>query len=104
MLIEINTDKNIESSEGLIVHFTDTINHSLSRFDELITRIEVHLSDENGSKEGGDDKRCLLEARLKGLAPIAVTNHAATVHQAVKGAADKLHHALEKVIGQKAHH
>jgi ribosome-associated translation inhibitor RaiA len=104
MLVEINTDKNIESSEGLIAHFTDTLNDSLGRYDEQITRLEVHLSDENGSKTVGDDKRCLLEARLKGLAPIAVTNHASTVHQAVKGAADKLHHALEKAIGQKVHH
>ena len=38
---------------------------ALDRFSEQITRVEVHLSDENSDKKfGTDDKRCLLEARL----------------------------------------
>ena len=36
-------------------------------------RVEVHLSDENGKKQGEADKRCKLEARLSGLAPVGVT-------------------------------
>jgi hypothetical protein len=37
-----------------------------------ITRIEVHLSDENGKKEGHNDIQCILEARIEGRDPIAV--------------------------------
>ena len=101
MLIQINTDKNIEGGEGLIAHFTETLNNTLDRFDEQITRLEVHLSDENGKKEVGDDKKCVLEARIKGLNPIAVTSHAATLHQAVKAASEKLISSLEKAIGHQ---
>ncbi|MEO5942744.1 MAG: HPF/RaiA family ribosome-associated protein [Ferruginibacter sp.] len=104
MQIQVNTDKNIEGSEGLTAHCTELLNDALERFDEQITRLEVHLSDENGSKEGGDDKRCLIEVRLKGLNPIAVTHHANTIHLAVKGASEKVTNSLEKVIGhQRAH-
>ena len=64
MQIQINTDKNIEGSARMTAYFTDTLEDSLSRFSEQITSIQVHVSDENAHKEGGDDKRCLLEARL----------------------------------------
>lgn len=96
MQIQINTDKNIEGGENLIAHFTETLNTNLDRFDDQITRLEVHLGDENGKKEGGDDKRCLLEARIKGQNPVVVTQHADTLHKAVKGAIDKLTVVLEK--------
>ncbi|MCP9749367.1 HPF/RaiA family ribosome-associated protein [Ferruginibacter sp. HRS2-29] len=101
MLIQINTDKNIEGSEGLIVHFSEVLKDTLGRFDEQITRVEVHLSDENGSKEAGDDKKAMIEARLRGLNPIAVTSHADTIHKAVKAASEKLVHSLEKAIGHQ---
>ncbi len=104
MQIQINTDKNIESSERLIEHFTETLNSTLGRFDEQITRLEVHLSDDNGPKGGTEDKKCVLEARLKGLNPIAVTSHADTLHKAVKAASEKLIHSMEKAIGHKQTH
>lgn len=53
--------------------------------------MEVHLSDENSDKKGGnEDMRCMMEASLKGRQPIAVTDQAATVDQAADGAVDKL--------------
>ena len=36
------------------------------RFSAHITRVEVHLGDENAGKRGSDDKRCMMEARLEG--------------------------------------
>ena len=76
---------------------TDVLGHLTAR----ITRVEVHLSDEHGAKHGAEDKRCVMEARPQGLHPTAVTHHAATVHQAVDGAADKLKRALEHAIGRE---
>ena len=99
MTIQINTDKNIEGSERFTEYFTTLIQDELGRYDK-ITRIEVHLSDENGSKEGQADKRCLLEARLEGKQPIAVTNMADTHEQAVDGAIDKLKASLETIMGK----
>lgn len=55
-----------------------------------VTRLEVHLSDQNGGKSGQRDKRCVMEARLEGRQPIAASDDATTLDQAVRGAADKL--------------
>lgn len=100
MHIQFNTDNNIKGTEELRAPLKEMITKSLSRFSERITRIEVHLNDENSHKEGENDKRCMLEARLEGLQPISVTNKDATEEQAVKGAIDKLKSALDTVIGR----
>jgi len=88
--IQLNTDKNITGDERLQSYLSSLIENELSRFSDHITRIEVHLSDENGQKRGANDKRCMLEARLKNRQPIAVTSHANTVEKAVNDALDKL--------------
>ena len=98
MLIQINTDHNIEGGEAMNAHFTETLNDMLGRFDEHITRLEVHLKDVNGSKDIGNDKHCAIEARLKGLNPIIVNAEADEVHRAVKAAAEKLKVLLDKTI------
>lgn len=101
MQIQINSDRNIHADERLAEFVRDTLNHKLQRFANHLTRIEVHLSDENGkTKQDGHDKRCLLEARPQGLEPVAVTEFAPTVGQAVTGAADKLQRKLSAVIGK----
>lgn len=97
MTIQFNTDKTISGSEDDTAAFTAQIADELSRFSSHITRIEVHLSDENGKKDGLNDIRCLMEARLEGKQPIAVTNQADTADQAVSGAIDNLKALLETI-------
>ena len=79
---------------------TSLISEELSRFSPQITRLEIHLSDEDGNKDGLNDKRCMVEARLAGMKPIAVTNQANTHEQAFLGAIDKLKTSLEKITGR----
>jgi hypothetical protein len=55
-----------------------TISDAFDRYSEHITRIEVKFSDENSDRDSENDKRCVLEARLKGLQPLVVS-HADTV-------------------------
>ena len=74
MHIQINTDDTIVGHDALIAQLEAEIRDGLSRFADQITRVEVHLSDENGAKNGSDDKRCLLEVRATGQQPVAVTN------------------------------
>jgi ribosome-associated translation inhibitor RaiA len=73
---------------------------AISHLRDRITRIEVHLSDENSDKGGDKDKRCMLEARLSGLQPIAVTHQAETVALAIDGAAEKLERAIGSALGK----
>ena len=101
MQIQVHTDRHIQSDERLAEFIRDTLQAKLSRFVDHLTRIEVHLSDENGQqKNDGHDKRCLLEARFEGLDPLAITEHAATVGQAITGAADKMQRKLGSVTGK----
>ena len=69
MQIQVNTDESIDGGEDLSARVSAEIHSRLDRFSQHITRIEVHLSDEDGDKSGGSDKRCLIEARLEGRQP-----------------------------------
>ena len=104
MKIQFNTDKTINGDEKQQEYYTTMIADELDRFKSQITRIEVHLSDENGKKDGLNDMKCLLEARLEGMQPIAVSCQADTVEQAVSGAIDKLKTSLETIIGRLGKH
>lgn len=100
MQIQINSDSNIDRNDGLNHHVETVVQEALSHFKGQVTRVEVHLSDTNGPKGGADDNRCLMEVRLQGHQPIAVTEHAASLHQSIQGAADKLKRSVESVLGR----
>lgn len=104
MMILLNTDHNIEGTENFRTMFTDLIKDELGHYSEHITRIEAHLADENGKKSGPNDIRCVLEARIEGRQPIAVTSHADTHYQAVAGATDKLRASLHTILGKLKDH
>jgi Sigma 54 modulation protein / S30EA ribosomal protein len=101
--IQINTDHNIEGHEAMAAEVTRVVADALQRFSGRITRVEVHLDDANGAKGGLNDKRCMLEARLEGRQPIAVTHHADTITQAVHGAAENLVRVIESTLARAAH-
>ena len=107
MQIQINTDANIEGSEAVGAQIRRTVERVLSRFDDRITRVEVHLSDQDGPTRGDTggqkDKRCVMEARLEGRQPVAATHQEATVDQAVQGAADKLARIIDSDLGRETH-
>ncbi len=104
MQIQVNTDDNIEGREELIQHVGAEMRNSLGRFSDQITRIEIHLSDENAGKSGSNDKRCLMEARLAGRKPEAVSHEANTIEEAFNGAAGKLRRSLESTLGRLTDH
>ena len=102
MQIQINTDHHIEGHEALAAWATDEVQSTLSRHSDHITRVQVHLSDENGHKSGTNDMRCVMEARVEGRQPLAVTHHGETLYQAVTGAADKLARLIASTLGRAA--
>lgn len=99
--VQVNTSNDIENKDGLERWASDYLNDHLARFDQDLTSIEVQMTDENhAAKGGGGDKRCMMEARVNGRAPIAVTNYAANQDLAFRGAADKLSKALDHEFGK----
>ncbi|QOV92561.1 HPF/RaiA family ribosome-associated protein [Humisphaera borealis] len=101
MQVQVNTDHNVKGSEALELHVQSTVDASLGRFGDKITRVEIHLSDDNGSKSKGDDKRCLLEARPAGMKPLVVTHVGGTINEAVGGAVDKMKKLLDSTFAKR---
>jgi ribosome-associated translation inhibitor RaiA len=100
MQIQVHSDNHIEGSARLVEWVSASVASKLERFDDELTRIVVHLHDDNGAKAGAHDKRCQIEARPKGLQPISVTHKAESLEQAIDGSIEKLHHALEHQFGK----
>ncbi len=98
MQIQVNTNNTIEGTENLAEHVQGMVETALERFADRISRVEVHLGDENAAKSGQNDKRCMIEARLEGRQPTAVTHHAATLDLAASGAIDKLKRTLTSTL------
>lgn len=101
MQIQINTDHNLKVTDSEAGQLKGLVDGVLGRFAGHITRVEIHLSDENASKRGQDDKRCLLEARPEGRRPIAVSHTASNLILAVEGASEKMARAIDSDIGRQ---
>ncbi len=104
MQIQINSDHNVVTPEGFSDYVREVIEQTLEYQQSQISRIEVYLRDENGGKTGTNDKHCVMEARLNGRKPIAVTDQAGTIHDVIAGAAEKLKHALESILSKEHDH
>lgn len=105
MQIQVNTDNHIVGSAELTLQVESAVQSALGRFSERITRVEVHLTDVNGSqKTRGDDIRCVIEARLGGLQPTTVTKNGPSVALAVDNAVDTLEKTLDRTLERLEQH
>jgi ribosomal subunit interface protein len=101
MLVSVTTDNNIDGSEKLTGYVESMVTDALNRFRDRITRVQVHLADENSRvKSGENDMRCTMEARVSGLKPIAVSEQAASLDQAISAAVDTLEKSLNRTLGR----
>ena len=103
MQVQVHTDNHIKGSEELVKKVEGEVLGVIDRFIDQLTRVEVHLNDLNGAKGGDHHMRCVMEARISGHQPAAVSCEAATLDEAVTGAAVKLEHSLEHTLGKLAH-
>lgn len=105
MKVQINSDHTISENERMDTFFKTVIDDTLKYYSKYITRIEVHFSDENGNKEGINDKRCMIEARLEGKRPTIVTAYAETIADALNSVLEKTVATLKTDVGKmKDHH
>jgi ribosomal subunit interface protein len=98
MQILLTTDNHIEGNAKLSGYVESLVQNALERFERRLTRVEVHLMDENGHKSGSNDKRCAMEARIAGLAPFSVTADGENIDQALDSAVNKLEKALSRTF------
>jgi len=101
MKIQVETDRNVAGNEALLLFVEGKVRSALERFQDRLTRVEVHLGDENGEKAGSSaDKRCMLEARAIGMQPVVVTEFANSIGDAVGGATRKMQSLLTSAFGR----
>ncbi|MCR8956349.1 MULTISPECIES: HPF/RaiA family ribosome-associated protein [unclassified Variovorax] len=104
MQIQVNTSNGVNNKDALERWADTEIKQQLNRFVEDVTRVEVHLSDENHDKAGAGNKCCVMEARLAHHQPLAVTQYATTLDEAFRGAAEKLKRLLDNTLGRLNNH
>jgi len=100
MKIQVNTDKNIEGSARLERYVTEIVEKGLKHHVDKISRIEVHLSDENAEKKGGDDVKCRIEARLEGSQPVMVESRSDSHEKALNEGVKKLQAKVQNMLGK----
>lgn len=104
MQIEIGTDNHLDGTDQLRAVVTASVEHGLARFAPSLTRVIVHLADENGDKGGAADIRCTIEARPERHTPVAATHAAATIPLALDGAIRKLARTLGRARDRSTEH
>lgn len=100
MDIQFNTSNAISGTEDLATKITEQMQDRLSRFEDRLTRLEVHISDVNGPKGGGDDITCRIEARPRGGDPVTVSAQAGEVEVAARQASSKMVSLLDSHFGK----
>jgi len=99
VFIQIKTDNHLNGDSERDARLEEQVRQRLARFEGRITDVEIHVSDINGPR-GGEGLRCTLEARLSGVAPVAVAEQGATVDRCVIAAAKKAVRALDHQLGR----
>jgi len=98
MLIQVNYG-DIDKNDALEQYVHDQVNQHLTHVADRITRVEVHLRDDNSHhKSASDDKRCTMEARPKNRQPLAVEHKGDNFQTVVAETAGKLERALKRAF------
>lgn len=104
MQFQFNSDHTVMGTENVAERIEAMMREKLARFEDRLTRIEVHVRDVNGAKHGADDKECTIEARPRGGKPIGVHGKASKVDDAARKAANTLAQRLERHFGKESKH
>mgnify|MGYP001807032328 FL=1 len=87
-------------TEGIRDYVMKRLAFTLSHGDTAITRIIVRLSDINGPR-GGDDKRCLIEVRLKAASAVVIEDTEGDLYMAIDRAAERAGRTLSRRLARQ---
>ena len=100
MQIQINYG-DVQSSDGLENAVRDQLEKKLAHLSDSVTRVEVHLRDDNAGKSGPQDKRVMMEGRIASDNPLAVEAQSDDMYSAIADAAGKLQRAISTRVAKK---
>lgn len=98
MNIQVNTDNHIDGGQRFSDYVTGVVAQAFNRYSKELTHVDVHFSDQNSSKIGTMDKRCLIEVRISGRKSTAVTSDANSLDEALLSATEKMKHSIESSL------
>lgn len=102
MIIQTNYS-NIDKSDSLESRTREEVADKLGHLTDRLTRVEVHLYDDSSpTKQTPGDKRCLMEARPKGLKPLVVETNGDDFFKVVSSTAAKLARSVQKMVDRLA--
>lgn len=100
MNVQVNHNSSVRLSQESIGIISTEMKDRFGRFGDTITRIDVFFSDENGSKKGFEDKRCVMEAHVAHMAPEIVKADSINLFGAFEDASDKLLESMNAIMGR----
>jgi hypothetical protein len=99
MQVRVDVDDHIDGSEELLIRVEGVVVGSLDRFEDRISRVEVHLA-QLSHPRAGHAMCCRMEAFAGALKPIAVSHEGLTLTEAIHAAAAKLHRAVATALNR----
>lgn len=87
-------------TEGVRDYVTRRLAYALNHGSDVVSRIDVRLSDINGPR-GGLDKRCGIEIRLKGATAIVIEDIEADLYIAIDRAAERAGRTLDRRLARR---
>ena len=66
MQFQFNSDSSVMGTDDVAERIEAQVREKLTRFEERLTRLEVHVHNEHHHTHGNDDKGCTIEARPRG--------------------------------------
>lgn len=87
-------------TDGIRDYVMKHLAYALAHGDESIMRVIVRLSDINGPR-GGDDKRCLIEVRIKAAPAVVIEDTEADLYRAIDRAAERAGRTLARRLARQ---
>ena len=100
MKIQVNTDSSVEGSDTHALIVETAVHNALDRYGDRLTRVEAHLSSDDGAGKSGTGIRCLLEARPTAMDPVVVTGTGDDIEHACHDATRKMQSLLDSTFGR----
>lgn len=97
MQIQVHADHNVAGASELTSYVENQVRADLRAFVDRIISVDVHVRHESAAKRGGDEVRCLIEARPAGHEPVVTRHHATS---AVDEAAREMRSRLQGIFGR----
>lgn len=93
----------IASTPALTDHAIRCVTQALRHVAEHVTRVDVHLHDDNGPKHGSA-QRCVVEVHVARQHPLAVHHTSADLYASIKVVTGKLRRLVEKRLDRAHQH